>query len=99
MGPEHDDDESWVVDEDGRSDEADGQLVVPWRDLSAEALRGVIVEFVTREGTEYGPEDVDLETKVAQVRRQLEQGEVSVVWSAKTETVNLATRDQIRAAD
>lgn len=64
-------------------------VVVPWDQLSEPALRGVIEEFVTREGTEYGLDEVELETKVAQVRRQLERGEIAVVFDAKSETVGL----------
>lgn len=70
---------------------ADG-VVIPWRDLSDTALRGVIEEFVTREGTEYGYEDVPLDRKVDDVRRQLERGDVLVLWNAKTETVSIVTR-------
>jgi uncharacterized protein YheU (UPF0270 family) len=67
-------------------------VVVPWDLLSEPALRGVIEEFVTREGTEYGLDEVELETKVAQVRRQLERGEIVVVFDAKTETVGLVQK-------
>lgn len=67
-------------------------VIVPWRDLSDAALRGVIEEFVTREGTEYGLDDVSLDRKVEDVRRQLERGEVLVTWDESTETVQLVTR-------
>lgn len=70
--------------------------MVPWTDLSEAALRGVIDEFVTREGTEYGLTEVDLATKVAQVREQLERGEVVVLYDAKSETVNLVTRRDLK---
>lgn len=73
----------------------DDELVVPWKELSAEALRGVIDEYVTREGTEYGASDVPLETKRAQVRRQLEDGEVVVLFDAKTQTTNIVTADSL----
>lgn len=72
-----------------------GGVVVPWDRLSAAALRGVIEDFVTLEGTEYGLEDVDLETKVAQVRRQLERGEIVVVFDPKSETVGLVRADAL----
>ena len=42
---------------------------------SPDALTGVIESFVLREGTDYGERDVPLETKVMQVRRQLERRE------------------------
>ena len=44
---------------------------IPQGLLSADALRGVIEAFVTREGTDYGMQDVPLTTKVAQVQGQL----------------------------
>lgn len=67
------------------------QVVVPWQRLSEGALRGVIEEFVTREGTEYGAQDVDLEAKVTSVRRQLERGEIVVLFDGETSSVNLVT--------
>lgn len=57
--------------------------------LSAEALQGVIEQFVLREGTDYGPVEVTLATKVADVRRQLERGEARIVFDPATETVTL----------
>ena len=71
-------------------------VVIPWDVLSEEALRGVIENFVTLEGTEYGFEEVDLETKVADVRRQLERGEVVVVFDPKSETAGLVRKDALR---
>lgn len=71
-------------------------VVVPWDRLSETALRGVIEDFVTLEGTEYGFHDVELETKVAEVRRQLERGEVLVVFDPKSETVGLVRKTDLR---
>lgn len=73
-----------------------GRVVVPWSRLSESALRGVIEEFVTREGTEYGEHDVPLETKVAGVRRQLERGEIVVVYDGEVGSVNLMTAEDLR---
>lgn len=69
-------------------------LEIPWRELSEGALLGVIEEFVTREGTEYGLRDVDLATKVEQVRRQLERGEVLVFFDTETASCHLLHRDE-----
>lgn len=66
----------------------DGIVIAP-EQLSPEALQGIIEEFVTREGTEYGFQDVPLAEKVAQVKRQLHRGEVQILFDPKTETVNL----------
>jgi uncharacterized protein YheU (UPF0270 family) len=69
-------------------------IEVPWRQLSEGALQGVIEEFVTREGTEYGLREVELATKVAQVRRQLERGEVLVFFDDETSSCQLVHRDE-----
>ncbi|MEM9189522.1 MAG: YheU family protein [Myxococcota bacterium] len=62
---------------------------IPPDRLSPEALRGLIEEFVTREGTDYGHMDHPFEEKVRAVRRQLDRGEAIIVFDPATETCNL----------
>jgi uncharacterized protein YheU (UPF0270 family) len=66
---------------------------VPHTEVSADALRGLIEVFVLREGTEYGERDFTLEEKVAQVMRQLERGEVRILFDTASESVNLVRSD------
>ena len=63
---------------------------IPYRELSAEALRGVVESFVLREGTDYGERDYSLDDKVAHVMRQLERGEARILFDPNTETVQIA---------
>lgn len=58
-------------------------------DLSPQALRGLLEEFVTRDGTDYGAIERGLEEKIAQVMAQLRAGEARIVFDPATETVNL----------
>jgi uncharacterized protein YheU (UPF0270 family) len=58
--------------------------------LSPQALRGVVEAFVLREGTNYGLREVDFETKVAQVLRQLESGDAQILFDPATESVTIA---------
>jgi len=67
-------------------------VIIPYKELSVDALQGLIEEFITREGTDYGADEVNLDTKVLQVRRQLEKGEVVIVFDSSTESVSLLTR-------
>ncbi|MEW7000207.1 YheU family protein [Serratia ureilytica] len=53
--------------------------------------------FVLREGTDYGEHERSLEQKVEDVRRQLKNGEVVLVWSELHESVNIMPRGQFRA--
>jgi len=64
-----------------------------WQDLSEAALIGVIEDFVTREGTEYGQHETSLEAKVATVKRQLEKGLAVIVFDAESETCSVRTAD------
>jgi uncharacterized protein YheU (UPF0270 family) len=61
-------------------------MQVPWDRLSPAALEGVMKEFILQEGTEYGAADVALETKLAQVRRQLEEGDACILFDARDES-------------
>ena len=65
---------------------------VPHDELSPEALRGVIESYVLREGTEYGERDVSLDTKVAQVLRQIERGEAQILFDPNTETIDIVVK-------
>ncbi|MFQ3209291.1 MAG: hypothetical protein ACI9HU_000780, partial [Colwellia sp.] len=49
-------------------------MIIPLEQLSYEILTAIIEDFILREGTEYGAEDVSKEAKIAQVKKQLEQG-------------------------
>ena len=53
-------------------------VAVPYTQLSAEALQGVIESFVLREGTEYGERDFTLAEKRLHVMHQLERGEAQI---------------------
>jgi uncharacterized protein YheU (UPF0270 family) len=65
-------------------------VVVPWQELSADALRGVAEAFVLREGTDYGEREVSHEVKIAQVLRRLARGEARVLFDPDTHTVTIA---------
>jgi len=71
-------------------------MIIPWQDLAPETLDNLIESFVLREGTDYGEQELSLEQKVADVRRQLQSGEVLVVWSELHETANIMPRNQFR---
>jgi uncharacterized protein len=74
------------------------QIVVPHTSLSAAALAGVVEEFITREGTDYGLHEHTLEQKRASVLKQLTRGEVLIVFDAQTEAVTLVTRKELAEA-
>jgi uncharacterized protein YheU (UPF0270 family) len=71
-------------------------IVIPYRDLSDTALRGVLESFVLREGTDYGEREVSLDQKVAHVLRQLERGEAQIVFDAVLESIDIVVTRPVR---
>jgi len=69
-------------------------MQIPWNKLSDEALNGLIEEFITREGTEYGVAEVPLEQKLRQVKHQLESGDVVIVFNSEAGTSNLMLKQE-----
>ena len=62
---------------------------IPVNRLSPEALQGVIEEFVSRDGTDYGEIEVSQETKFRQVKQKLETGSAVIIFDDETETTNI----------
>ena len=65
-------------------------------ELSPGALRGIVEEYVTREGTDYGVQESSLDNKIAQVRRQLGCGDVLITFDPVTENCTLLTKHQFK---
>ncbi|MES2856976.1 MAG: YheU family protein [Bdellovibrionota bacterium] len=61
-------------------------------ELSPDALDGIIDNFIMRDGTDYGTQEVSYETKVKNVRRQLERGDVKIIFDPTSESVTLVTK-------
>jgi len=69
---------------------------IPHEQLSPEALQGVIEEFLTRDGTDYGEIEVPLETRFAQVFAHLKSGKVVIVFDPDSQTCTLLEKDDPR---
>ena len=71
-------------------------MIVPYNQISPDALQGLIEEYITRDGTDYGEHEFSLAQKVKQVHQQIVKGDVVVVFDAATESVSLLTRHDAR---
>jgi Uncharacterized protein conserved in bacteria len=67
--------------------------IIPVNKLSAKALKGVIEEFISRGGTDYGEIEASMETKFKQVKYKLENGLAVLVFDDETETTNIFLAD------
>ena len=68
-------------------------LKIPYEQLSTESLYGVVEEFVTRDGTDYGEVEIPLKTKIDQVMGQLRSGRAVIVFDQDTETCTILRHD------
>ena len=66
---------------------------IPHTALSKETLRGIVEEYVTREGTEYGVRDYSLDEKVGHVMKQLEREEVIIDYDPDSQTCTLLSKE------
>lgn len=64
-------------------------VVIPPAELNEDTLLRVIESFILREGTDYGFDEMPLESKVQQVRAQLERGEARILFDPATETIDI----------
>lgn len=69
-------------------------IEIPASELPPETLRAIIESFIMREGTDYGDAEYSLDNKADQVRRQLDKGEVLLMWDEALESCNLITKAQ-----
>lgn len=76
----------------------DNLIEIPWDALAPETLNALVEEFVTRDGTDYGEQEVGLERKVAQILAGLKRKDYLIVFDNGAESTHILTRQQWREA-
>ena len=66
---------------------------VPHTELQPDTLIALIESFVAREGTDYGTVERTMESKIADVMRQLEDGRAFVTYDEASESASIVSRD------
>lgn len=73
--------------------------LIPFDSLETDTLNNILVEVVTRDGTDYGNYDVSLEQKCQQARLMLKNQQAFLVFDTESETIKLVSRDQMSQYD
>ena len=73
----------------------DSLVVIPYEQISATALEGILEEFITREGTNYGFYEHTVKEQLAKAKLMLEQGKVSIVFDALLERCHIIDERQL----
>ena len=71
---------------------------IPPDQMSPKALQGMIEEFVTRDGTDYGERETALAKKVAQVKTQLQKGHAGIFFYPADESFEILPKEQFPLA-
>lgn len=70
-------------------------IEIPYQQLSEEALFGIIEEFVSREGTDYGDYDYSFEDKKNHVLAQLQEGVAVILFDPTAQTCHIQLKSKI----
>jgi len=73
-------------------------MIIPLEQIPEATLTAIIEEFILREGTEYGANDVNKEDKIEAVKQQLKQGSALLVYSELHQNVNIIPKDTFNQA-
>ena len=68
---------------------------VPMHKLSREALVGLVEEYCSREGTDYGMLEYSLDEKVNAVTKELEKGTAKIFFNQDDQSINILAVDQV----
>ncbi|MFT7387627.1 MAG: hypothetical protein ACI8VC_000868 [Candidatus Endobugula sp.] len=69
-------------------------MIIPIEHINNDTLESLIESFITREGTDYGVNEISLGEKVYQVKKQLSSRDIVIVFDAASESVNIMTKAQ-----
>tara|TARA_R110002049_G_scaffold6538_2_gene40971 strand:+ start:807 stop:1049 length:243 start_codon:yes stop_codon:yes gene_type:complete len=69
-------------------------VMVPPQRLQADVLQGLLEEFASRDGTDYGERETSLAQKVEQLRSQLLSADLQLLYDADSEQWDLLPRAQ-----
>ena len=69
-------------------------MIIPWQQLEEATLQNLIVEFVTRDGTD-NSDDTELTVRISQILEQLRRKEALIVWDELNESANIVSAGQI----
>ncbi|HCI02846.1 MAG TPA: hypothetical protein DE276_06560 [Oceanospirillaceae bacterium] len=71
-------------------------MIIPWQQLPVATLDNLLQEYASRDGTDYGQVETSLADKVEQLKQQLLQGKVVIVYSELHESVNLMLAEEFQ---
>lgn len=70
-------------------------MIIPYNAISEAALRALIEDFVTRDGTDYGEDEKSTQEKADHLLALLKAGDVLITYNEVTEDCGLVSKDEL----
>lgn len=71
-------------------------MIIPYDELSPDALQALVEDFVTRDGTDYGAEDISTKEKASRLLALLKSGDMLITYDEQTQSCGLIPRHEQR---
>ena len=78
-------------------DDEAGVIEVPFQQSSEDALLGLLEEYVSRDGTDYGDVEASLQVKTQQVRNMLQSGKAIILFDPLQQSCHIVDKAQYKA--
>lgn len=65
-------------------------IEIPHQRLPGDVLRALLEDYASRDGTDYGEVERSLDEKVAELQRQIDRGDLLVLYDGDSEEWDLA---------
>lgn len=70
-------------------------MIVPYDQLSEQTLQALIEDFVTRDGTDYGWEEMSIQEKAGLLLEQLKSGKLLISYNEELQSCGLVTKETL----
>ena len=70
-------------------------MIIPYNQLSEETLQALIEDFVTRDGTDYGWEEMSTQEKADHLLAQLRSGKLLISYNEEFQSCGLVTKEAL----
>ncbi|MCP4756682.1 MAG: YheU family protein [Proteobacteria bacterium] len=72
------------------------RVEVPYNRIDPAALRALIEEYISRDGTFYGRIELSMDQKVDMVLKQLRSGDAIITWDLDSQTGSVVLKDDLK---
>ncbi len=74
-------------------------MIIPFEKLSNQAFKGIVEEYISRDGTDSGHIDVSFQKKFDSIKSQLISGKIFIVFDSESQSCNIITKEDLEKTD